>query len=148
MTDEEFRQLFARNQAEIAVRLSMQPLCHGPRERLIVKGVMAITDVFVNTQSGTVEIGDQCAFGHQVMLIAATHDYTKFGAERMKAIPTEGHDIVLEEGVWLATRVTVIGPARIGRHAVVAAGAVVTSDVEPYAIYAGVPAKKVGEIPH
>ena len=40
---------------------------------------------------------------------------------------------------------TVLDGVSIGDGAVVAAGAVVTKDIEPYAIYGGVPAKKIGE---
>lgn len=47
--------------------------------------------------------------------------------------------------VWLSARVTVLPGVRIGEGAVVAAGAVVTRDVPPYALAAGVPAKVIGE---
>lgn len=53
--------------------------------------------------------------------------------------------IVIEDYVWLCTRCTVLGGVTIGRGAVVAAGAVVTKSVEPYAIVAGIPARKVAE---
>jgi acetyltransferase-like isoleucine patch superfamily enzyme len=39
----------------------------------------------------------------------------------------------------------VLGPCRIGKHAVVGAGSVVRGDIEPYAIYAGNIAKKIGQ---
>ena len=148
MTDQEFLAFIERNAQRIAGQMTLTPVCHGDPSRVIFKGVHSITDYLVNTRSGTVEIGADVNFGHGVMLIAATHDYHQFGAARTAAVPTEGYDIVLEEGVWLGTRVTVIGPARIGRHAVVAAGAVVVGDVEPYTVYAGVPAKKIKDIPH
>lgn len=51
--------------------------------------------------------------------------------------------VVVEDDVWLATNVVVVPGVRIGRGAVVAAGAVVTRDVPPYAIAAGVPARVV-----
>lgn len=53
--------------------------------------------------------------------------------------------MVIDDYVWIATRATVTGGVHIGRGAVVAAGAVVTKDVPPYAIVGGVPAKKIGE---
>ncbi len=51
--------------------------------------------------------------------------------------------IIIEDDVWLATRAMVLKGVTIGRGAVVAAGAVVTKDVAPYTLVAGVPAKVV-----
>ena len=52
--------------------------------------------------------------------------------------------VVIEDYVWIASRVTVLPGVTIGRGAVVACGAVVTRDVEPMTIVAGVPARKIG----
>ena len=51
--------------------------------------------------------------------------------------------VIIEEGAWLTTRCMVLKGVTIGRGAVVAAGAVVTKDVEPYTVVAGVPASVV-----
>jgi acetyltransferase-like isoleucine patch superfamily enzyme len=53
--------------------------------------------------------------------------------------------VVIEDFAWISCRAVVLPGVRIGKGAVVAAGAVVTRDVEPYAIVGGVPAKKIGE---
>jgi acetyltransferase-like isoleucine patch superfamily enzyme len=45
--------------------------------------------------------------------------------------------------VWLGAGATVVGGVTIGRGSVVAAGSVVTQDVEPFSIVAGVPARLV-----
>jgi carbonic anhydrase/acetyltransferase-like protein (isoleucine patch superfamily) len=50
-----------------------------------------------------------------------------------------GHD------VWIGDRVTILAGIRIGTGAVIGAGAVVTKDLEPYGIYAGVPARRIGQ---
>ncbi|MBP9873243.1 MAG: hypothetical protein KBC60_04350 [Haliscomenobacter sp.] len=55
--------------------------------------------------------------------------------------------VILEDHVWLATRSMVLKGVRIGKGAVVAAGAVVTKDVPPYTVVAGVPAKVIKHLP-
>jgi acetyltransferase-like isoleucine patch superfamily enzyme len=52
--------------------------------------------------------------------------------------------VVLEDDVWIGANAIVANGVRVGRGAVVGAGAVVTKDVEPYAIVAGVPARQIG----
>ena len=46
--------------------------------------------------------------------------------------------------VWIGAGVTILDGCTIGRGCIVGAGAVVTKSIEPYAIVAGVPAKKIG----
>lgn len=50
-------------------------------------------------------------------------------------------DIIIGDDVWIGFGATILSGVKIGRGAVVAAGALVTKDVEPYAIVGGVPAK-------
>ena len=52
--------------------------------------------------------------------------------------------VSIGEGAWLGASVTVTAGCRIGRHAVVGAGSVVTRDIPDYAIAMGIPAKVVG----
>ena len=47
--------------------------------------------------------------------------------------------------MWIGAGATILKGVDIGEGAVVAAGAVVTKNVAPYSIVAGVPAKKIGE---
>lgn len=60
----------------------------------------------------------------------------------------ESAEVVIEDYAWLSCRSVILPGVRIGRGAVVAAGAVVSKDVEPYTIVGGVPAKKIGERSH
>lgn len=55
--------------------------------------------------------------------------------------------IVIEEGCWLASGVTVLPGVTIARGCVIAAGAVVARSTEPDGVYAGVPARRVRELP-
>jgi maltose O-acetyltransferase len=56
-----------------------------------------------------------------------------------------GGDVLIGNHVWIAYRAIILAGVTIGDGAVIAAGALVTRDVEPYAIMAGVPAKKIGD---
>ena len=52
---------------------------------------------------------------------------------------------MIGDRVWIAYRAVILPGVTIGEGAVIAAGAVVTRDVGPFSIMAGVPAKKIGE---
>jgi acetyltransferase-like isoleucine patch superfamily enzyme len=54
--------------------------------------------------------------------------------------------VVIGDKVWLGARVTICPGVRIGEGAIVAAGAVVTKDVQPRTVVAGVPAKVIKQI--
>lgn len=94
-------------------------------------------------------IGNYCSIGPEcVFMTGGEHRYdglstypfrVKLGLCENESV-TRG-PIVLEDDVWIGFRTTVMSGVRIGKGAVVAAGAVVTKDVPPYAIVGGVPAK-------
>lgn len=124
----------------------MQYLVFGDSTRLQLSPTCTVNNALFNLSSGNIIVGDYVFFGHNVSLITGTHNYTKFGLERMEDYPQEGNYIVIEEGAWIASNVTVLGPCKIGKHSVIAAGAVVKGDVPSYHIVAGVPAKIVKKI--
>lgn len=125
-----------------------QHLIFGDYARLKLSPKSIVNNALFNLSSGEIIVEDNVFFGHNVSLITGTHNYTKFGLERMDDYPTEGNNIVIEEGVWIASNVTVLAPCKIGKHSVVAAGAVVRSDVPSYHVVAGIPATTIKEIQH
>ncbi len=76
-------------------------------------------------------------FTYRRSLFGFGDDDAAFFQGRLEKMVTLGHD------VWLGHNVTVMPGVTIGNGAVVGSGAVVTRDVEPYAVVAGVPAKKI-----
>ena len=58
---------------------------------------------------------------------------------------TKGGPVVIEDRAWLSFRCTVLPGVTIGEGAVVAAGSIVTKDVAPFTIVAGIPAERIGE---
>jgi maltose O-acetyltransferase len=85
-----------------------------------------------------IHIGDDTDIGTHAHIWTLEHDVNdpKHG--------TRGGPVVIEDHVWIASRVTILPGVTIGRGAVVAAGAVVTKDVPSLAIVGGVPAKVIG----
>jgi acetyltransferase-like isoleucine patch superfamily enzyme len=119
---------------------------HGDRSRLRLHDTAVVNNALFNLSSGTITVGEYAFFGHDVAVLTGTHDITKLGRERQTAIPHSGRDVVIEEGVWLASHSLVLAPCRIGAHAVVAGGSLVREDVEPYTVVAGRPAKPIRKI--
>jgi len=98
---------------------------------------------FVNTGASisaraSVDIGRRCQIANHVAIMDSD-----FHGIIERDRPEPPAPIVIEDDVWVAVRATVLKGVRIGRGAVVAAGAVVVSDVPPWTLVAGVPARVV-----
>jgi acetyltransferase-like isoleucine patch superfamily enzyme len=119
---------------------------HGIRDRLHIDPTAIVNNALFNVSGGEITIGQYAFFGHEVAVLTGTHDITTFGRERQTTFPRSGRDVVIEEGVWVASHAVVLGPVRIGAHAVVAAGSLVLDDVAPYTVVAGRPAKMIKKI--
>lgn len=89
---------------------------------------------------GGVTIGDRVYTSPFTQIIAVNHVFDDPQRPFVEqGITAEG--IVIEDDVWLGASCVVTDGVRIGKGAVVAAGAVVTKDVPPHTVVAGVPAK-------
>ncbi len=102
--------------------------------------------VFINSSccfqdQGGITIGDGCFIGHQVVFATIDHDLNPEKRNEYHTAP-----IVLEKNVWIGSHSTILKGVTIGEGSVVAAGAVVTKDVPPMTVVAGVPAKVMRRI--
>lgn len=88
---------------------------------------------------GGIQIGNNVTIASYVRLVTGTHN-TKSPKFEASFLP-----IKIDDYAWICTGAIICANVHIGEGAVVAAGAVVTSDVPPYTIVGGVPAKKIGE---
>lgn len=142
-----YRQLFSDIVEErIESHLVAEPhFFGGGRECVKIASSASVLNAFFNLSSGKVLIEDDVMFGNNVSLLTGRHDPDCTGKAR-HAWPREGGDIIVKRGAWVASHAVVLGPCVIGEHAVVAAGAVVTKDVESYTLVAGVPAKVIRNI--
>lgn len=94
---------------------------------------------------GGVKIGDRVYTSPFTQILAVNHvfdDPTRSFVEQ--GITAEG--IAIEDDVWLGAGAIVTDGVRIGQGAVVGAGAVVTKDVPPHTVVAGVPARVIKKI--
>lgn len=85
-------------------------------------------------------IGDRVMIASHVAITSLTHDYTNID---MRNAPAIGKPIIIEEDVWIGSHAVIMPGIKIGRGAVIGAGAVVTKDVPAQAIVTGVPANIV-----
>ncbi|MCH5318919.1 MAG: sugar O-acetyltransferase [Paramuribaculum sp.] len=98
-------------------------------------------NVFINAccqfqDQGGVWIGDGSLIGHNVVFATLNHDLDP--QKRQICIPKP---IVLGRNVWIGSNSTILAGVTVGDNAVVAAGSVVTKDVEANTVVGGVPAK-------
>jgi galactoside O-acetyltransferase len=101
------------------------------------------TNVQIGASSGKIVIGNNVLIGPNVVIRAADHGITKGTPIRFQ--PHVGGTIYIEDDVWIASNAVILKDVRLGRGCIVAAGAVVTKDVDPYCVVGGVPAKKMYE---
>lgn len=86
---------------------------------------------------GGLTIGSSVSIAAEVCLLTASHDMQTRDFKGVAA------PIVISDYVFIGTRAMILPGVTLGKGAVVAAGAVVTKDVAPYSIVAGVPAKVI-----
>ena len=103
-----------------------------------------------NLLSGAIKIGKYCQIGVDVAFHASNHPIshltTYINASLFNGALKKNkqeNKITIGNDVWIGHGVIVVGNVTIGNGAIVAAGSVVTKNVAPYAVVAGVPAKEV-----
>jgi len=100
------------------------------------------TNVVINASMGTITIGDNCIFAHNVVLRSTDHCHDRIDIPIRK----QGHNrgtIEIEDDVWIGANAVITSNVKIGKGAIIGAGAVVTKDVVSYSIVGGVPAKLI-----
>lgn len=109
-------------------------------ERLIIGEQCLVSIDCYFDLADTITIGNRVGISPHCMLMTGNHDFNNPYNRVGKLLPGQ---IQIGNGVWLGTRCTILPGVTIGEGAVVAAGAVVTKDVEPHALVAGVPARLI-----
>jgi putative colanic acid biosynthesis acetyltransferase WcaF len=99
--------------------------------------VAAIADHAVIYNPALVHLGSHSIVSEQAYLCGATHDYTD------PAFPMISAPIVIERYAWVCARASVQMGVTVREGSILGLGAVATADLEPWSIYAGVPARRI-----
>jgi len=89
-----------------------------------------------------IRTGDDVSIGPEAAILTLGHD------PQSPEFADRGGDVVIGDRAWIGYRAVILPGVKIGEGAVVGAGAIVTKDVEAFAIVAGNPARKIGERTH
>ena len=98
-----------------------------------------------NTIIGPVDIGNHVNLAQGITVTALNHNFS----DTNKRIDEQGvstNPVTIEDDVWVGANAVILPGVTIGEHCVVAAGAVVTKDVPPHSLVAGIPAKVIKKI--
>ena len=98
-----------------------------------------------NTIIGPVNIGHHVNLAQGITVTALNHNFE----DSEKRIDEQGVSttpVFIEDDVWIGANAVILPGVRVGTHSVVAAGAVVTKEVPPHSIVAGIPAKIIKKI--
>ena len=94
--------------------------------------------VMLDGRGAKIIIGNYCDIGMETHIWTLEHDPNSDNHE------SRGGEVIIEDYVWIASRVTILPGIKIGRGAVIGACSIVTKDVEPLSIMVGNPAKNIG----
>lgn len=94
-----------------------------------------------NTLGGKIYLGKKVVFGHDCQVLTPRYNYENLSENYMQAAFTKENDIHIEDYVWIASGAIILSGVTIGKHSVIAAGAVVTKNVPACSFVVGVPGK-------
>ena len=108
------------------------------------------------------KIGRYCSLGSNIRVVSATHPvkgfisthpaffsdsywfhYVQSSKFKEHLINDDGFECTIGNDVWIGDNVLILGGCKIGDGAIIGMGSIVLSDVPPYTIVAGIPAKEI-----
>lgn len=95
-----------------------------------------------NVIIGPITIGSNVIFAQNIVASGLNHEYRDVNLP-IHAQSINVAQIIVEDDCWIAANAVLTSGVTVGKHSVVAAGAVVTKDIPPYSVAAGNPAKVI-----
>lgn len=127
--------------SKVRVR-SMRKLGYKVGEQVYFPADLVISQNLVDDRA-QLEIGNRVSIGPRVTILPMEHA----NASRVRAaINVHMGGVKIKDDVWIGAGAIILSGVTIGECSVIGAGAVVTKDVEPYTVVAGVPARKIKDI--
>lgn len=132
--------LLRRRGAKIAKNVAMYASVEirNPHGLSIAEGCSIGPKVLLDARKG-LEIGRNVTIAYDAIIWTLHHDMNAHDFH------TIGAKTTIDEYAWICSRAILLPGVHVGKGAVVASGAVVTKDVEPYTIVGGIPAKPIGK---
>lgn len=128
-----------------AIHLGCRLLFFGPgqlrRNRISIGANSIVNRDCVLDCRGPLTIGDNVSISAEVVILTSSHRWQEPG------FLDDLQPVVIEDHAWIGTRATILPGTRVGRGAVVSAGAVRGGDVPAMAVVSGVPARVIGRRP-
>ena len=112
------------------------PLGGAAIEKLIIGKNCFINGNLLAMARGGITIGDEVQIAGNVQLLTNNHD--PYDRQVLLCKP-----IVIKQGAWIGAGAMILPGVKVGRYAVVGAGAIVTKDVEDYQVVVGSPARPI-----
>jgi len=111
------------------------------------KGLEAGDDVdfalgVIITTNGGVKIGNRVLIGYRAQIISANHIIPQY-PEKIFSAGHEKKGVVIGDDVWIGANSVILPGVTVGQGSVIAAGSIVTKDVQAYTIVGGIPAKLI-----
>lgn len=132
----------------IGERTVVEPCVHASSPRVAIGARCYIGYNAYFDAHGGITIGDDVSIGAHVRILTREHPIAP-GPIRHLRRPDQDIDrpVRIGDGCWLGAGVTILPGVTIGAASVIAAGSVVTRDVRPDALYAGIPARPKRDLP-
>ncbi|MCT4598514.1 MAG: acetyltransferase [Vallitalea sp.] len=92
---------------------------------------------------GPLIIGDNVMMGPDVIIYTKNHETSRTDIPMMEQGVTTPKQVIIEDDVWIGARAIILPGVTIKKGSIIAAGSVITKDVEAYEVVGGVPGKKI-----
>ena len=111
-------------------------------EKLVIGDNVSIHPLCYIDASGEIVIGNDVSIAHGVTILSTSHGYTQLDIP-IKDQKITASKTTISDDIWIGAKATILNGTNIGNGSVIAASAVVTTDVPQNSVVAGVPSKVI-----